>query len=91
MVGNKYDLLDKLEVSEEEGRSLAKEINAIFSLVSAKENFGINNLFKNIGNKFLEENWNRFAEENEKSLEELREKRQLEQKIFKRLMKYMDY
>ena len=42
------------EVKSEEGLSLAKEINAIFQITSAKASSGIDELFKNIGKKFLD-------------------------------------
>ena len=43
ITGNKSDLADKEEVSEEEGKIYAKEKNAKFKLVSAKEDIkGIN-------------------------------------------------
>ena len=48
VVGNKSDLYEIEKVSEEEGRNYAKEINAIFMLVSAKNGDNINNLFNDI-------------------------------------------
>ena len=55
MIGNKSDLYNKEEVSKDEGLSLAKEINAIFQYTSTvKSSDGINNLFINIGKKFLD-------------------------------------
>ena len=45
------------EVNKNEGLSLAKELNAIYQLTSAKEaSGGIDELFKNIGKKFLNPN-----------------------------------
>ena len=43
------------EVKNEEGLALAKELNCIYQRTSAKENTGggIDELFKNIGKKFL--------------------------------------
>ena len=54
VVGNKSDLYENEKVSEEEGRNYAKEINAIFMLVSAKNGDNINNLFKDIVNLYWE-------------------------------------
>ena len=54
VVGNKSDLYEIEKVSEEEGRNYAKEINAIFMLVSAKNGDNINNLFNDIVNLYLE-------------------------------------
>ena len=41
------------EVTNDEGLALAKEINAIYQITSAKASSGIDELFKNIGKKFL--------------------------------------
>ena len=54
VVGNKNDLYEIEKVSEEEGRNYAKEINAIFMLVSAKNGDNINNLFNDIVNLYWE-------------------------------------
>ena len=54
VVGNKSDLYEIEKVSEEEGRNYAKEINAIFMLVSAKNGDNINNLFNDIVNLYWE-------------------------------------
>ncbi len=45
------------EVVENEGRAFAKEIGAIFKYTSAKNSIGIDDLFKSIGNKFLDPNY----------------------------------
>ena len=54
VVGNKSDLYEIEKVSEDEGRNYAKEINAIFMLVSAKNGDNINNLFNDIVNLYWE-------------------------------------
>ena len=41
------------EVEENEGKDLAKELGAIFQKTSAKEASGVEDLFINIGKKFL--------------------------------------
>ena len=57
VVANKDDLYEHQEVQENEGRDLAKELNAIFQKTSAKETSGgVDILFKNIGKKFLDPN-----------------------------------
>ncbi len=53
LAGNKNDLYEKEEVEESEGKKLAKEIGAIFQKTSAKESFGIDDLFIKIGLKFI--------------------------------------
>ena len=55
MVGNKNDMYQLEEVSNNEGISLAKDLNAIYQRTSAKESSGgVDQLFKNIGKKFLD-------------------------------------
>ena len=44
------------EVTDNEGKSLAKEINAIYMRTSAKLNSSIDEMFNSIGNKFLNPN-----------------------------------
>ena len=46
------------EVSNDEGLALAKELKSIYQRTSAKETSGgIDELFKNIGKKFLDPNY----------------------------------
>ena len=56
IAGNKCDLFQEEEVSEEDGRNFAKSIGAIFHLTSCKESIGIDELFKECGKKYLEIN-----------------------------------
>ena len=53
MAGNKNDLYRFDEVTNEEEKELAKELNAIYRRISAKYGDGIDNLFEDIGIKFL--------------------------------------
>ena len=53
LVGNKSDKYTEAEVTEDEGKALAKEVNAIYMRTSAKLNSSIDELFFSIGNKFL--------------------------------------
>ena len=55
MVGNKDDMYQFQEVTDEEGREFAKELDAIYKRTSAKNQTGggIDDLFKDIGIKFL--------------------------------------
>ena len=57
VVANKCDLLDNEEVSELEGKEFADQIGAIFKSTSCSENIGIEELFKDIGTKFLNTNF----------------------------------
>jgi len=45
IVGNKNDLSEKRQVSEEEGKILAKEQNGMFFEASAKSGDNVNNIF----------------------------------------------
>ena len=53
LAGNKSDNYLKEQVSDNEGKALAKEINAIYMRTSAKLNSSIDEIFNVIGNKFL--------------------------------------
>ena len=54
--GNKSDNYMNEEVSENEGKALAKEINSIYIRTSAKLNSSIDEMFNKIGKKFLNPN-----------------------------------
>ena len=56
VAGNKSDLYEKEEVPEQEAREYAKSIGAIFCLTSAQNNSGIEELFEEMGKKFLDPN-----------------------------------
>ena len=66
IAGNKSDLYEREQVSEKEAREYAKSINAVFGLTSAQNNTGIDQLFEDIGIKFLEPNFQEKMEENNK-------------------------
>ena len=54
MVGNKNDLYQHEEVTNDEGIELARQLKAIYQRTSAKEESGgIDELFKNIGRKVI--------------------------------------
>ena len=53
IAGNKSDLYDNEDVPEEEAREFAKSIGAVFSLTSAQNNSEINDLFEELGKKYL--------------------------------------
>ena len=54
IVGNKSDLYEQEEVPENDAREFAQSIGAIFALTSAKMNTGVDALFKDAGNKYLD-------------------------------------
>ena len=53
LAANKNDLYEHEEVEENDGKELAKELGAIFQKTSAKEAYGVEDLFTNIGKKSL--------------------------------------
>lgn len=54
---NKSDMYEMEEVEEEKGRAFAKEAGGIFKYTSAKNSTGIDELFRTIGNRFLDPNF----------------------------------
>ena len=54
IAGNKADMFDKEEVSEQDARDFANQIGAQFRLTSAFENTGIDELFLSVVNKLLD-------------------------------------
>ena len=54
IAGNKCDLYEEEAVPEAEAREFANSIGAIFGLTSAQNNTGINELFQDAGNKYLD-------------------------------------
>ena len=67
-------MYDKEQVSEIEARDFAKEINAIFREVYSN-GYGVDELFKCIGKKFLNPNWNQENEDEHKNEDEDKYKR----------------
>ena len=63
VVGNKFDLYEKRQVSDEEALDFAKSIRAIFQYTSAKNASGINELFNNIGNEYFNPDFNLLEQE----------------------------
>jgi len=56
IAGNKCDLFQDEEVTEEEVKKYANSIGAVFHLTSCKESVGIDDLFFECGKKYLEVN-----------------------------------
>ena len=54
IAGNKCDMFDKEAVTEDEAKAFASEIGAQFQLTSAFKNNGIDELFKLVGCKYLD-------------------------------------
>ena len=83
LVGNKNDLCQDKDISYEEAKAYAKEINAIFKTVSAATGEGIEDLFQSVGNKFLDPNWDINKKYNND--------RKIKRKVLNSLMEYMSY
>ena len=56
LAGNKFDLFEKEQVTEKEGKILAEKIDAVFYSTSAKESVGIDALFQDIGEMLVQKN-----------------------------------
>ena len=74
LAANKSDLVEKEEVNEEEARKYAKEINADFCSISAKNSIGIDDLFIQIAKKYTGRADFKFVDSQEE-LEMLRERK----------------
>ena len=57
LAGNRCDLIENEMIGEEKARNLAKEMNAIFEQTSAAKNIGIEQLFHNLGCKYIDPNY----------------------------------
>ena len=57
LAANKSDLYEREVVPEEDARNFAKEINAIFMYTSASRFVGIDELFHNVGCKYIDPNF----------------------------------
>ena len=62
IVGNKYDLSEKEAVNEEKAREYAKSQNIPLWFTSAKDSTGIDELFEEIGQKYLSPEFNNSEE-----------------------------
>ena len=65
IAATRSDLFANEEVSENDGRYLAKELNATFQLTSAQSNTGIKELFKELGFRYLQKKYPILLNENE--------------------------
>ena len=55
LIGNKIDLCDRREVSEEEGRALANKLNLKFFEISCKDDIGIDEFYDDLINDILDD------------------------------------
>ena len=56
IAANKFDIFEKGQVNDDEGKKFSEQIDAVFQTTSAKENAGIDALFQNIGEKIFQLN-----------------------------------
>ena len=70
VAGNKCDLFEEEKVTEADAREFADKIGAIFELTSAQNNTGINDIFREIGNKYLNPNFQQKIKKVEKEKNE---------------------
>ena len=56
IAGNKIDLYEEEKVNQEEAKNFSDSIGAIFKTTSAKENTYVDDLFKDLGRKFINSN-----------------------------------
>ena len=66
VAGNKSDLYENEAVPDKEAREFAKSINAIFVLTSAQNNSGVRKLFEDMGNRFLDHNFQQRVQDENK-------------------------
>ena len=76
LIGNKIDLKEEREISEDDGKRIAKDYNINYYETSAKENIGINELMKDLIKDILN---SRLKIKNEKENDNNNDKIQLEQ------------
>ena len=57
IAGNKCDMYEREEVSENDAKEFAESKGAFFEITSAKNNTGINELFMNAANRFVDPNY----------------------------------
>jgi len=62
LVGNKIDLIEKEEVDEKDAKKFAEEMNIDFFKTSAKNDFGIEELFSQIAKKYTGRNDFKFTD-----------------------------
>ena len=75
VVGNKHDLYNQSQIPDEEAKSWADSIGAIFQFTSAKSNSGIDLLFENLAKKFFDPEFDyKKQDEEEKKIYEIKKK-----------------
>ena len=70
IAGNKCDMYEREEVSENDAKEFAESKGAFFEITSAKNNTGINELFMNAANRFVDPNYKGNSEEGKEQSEQ---------------------
>ena len=65
IVANKYDLIEKEEVNEENARNYAKDINADFFVICAKKFSAVKDMFMQLIKKYVGGSYASFVEESD--------------------------
>ena len=86
IAGNKIDLYEEEKVNQEEAKKFSDSIDAIYKTTSAKENTYIDDLFKDLGRKFI--NSNLFKQLLSEKEEERKSKVNLDEKSNKKNKKW---
>ena len=81
IAGNKIDLFEEEKVDEKEVKEFCNTIDASFHSVSAMENKNIDNIFEDLGNKYI--NSNKFKNLVSQNYENKKKKLELDDKIKK--------
>ena len=63
IAGNKCDMYEREEVNENDAKEFAESKGAFFEITSAKNNTGINELFMNAANRFVDPNFKSNSDE----------------------------
>ena len=70
IAGNKCDMYEREEVTENDAKEFAESKGAFFEITSAKNNTGINELFMNAANRFVDPNYKGNSEEGKEQSEQ---------------------
>ncbi len=70
IAGNKCDMYEREEVNENDAKEFAESKGAFFEITSAKNNTGINELFMNAANRFVDPNYKGNSEEGKEQSEQ---------------------
>ena len=65
IAGNKCDKYEQEQVQENDAKEFAEKVNAAFQLTSAQNNTGIDELFEELGSKYLDPNFQQKIKDSE--------------------------